>query len=88
MWGAWLARRVPQHSGLGLPGPSDGAVASPSSSKHYPLYSLNVASVWLKLGRLYLGLEHRAAGEKALRKVRLAVRGGRPGSSAADPEHV
>ncbi|KFO25419.1 N-lysine methyltransferase SMYD2 [Fukomys damarensis] len=38
-------------------------------SKHYPLYSLNVASMWLKLGRLYLGLENRAAGEKALRKA-------------------
>lgn len=42
-----------------------------SASKHYPLYSLNVASMWLKLGRLYMGLENRAAGEKALRKVRL-----------------
>lgn len=39
------------------------------SSKHYPLYSLNVASMWLKLGRLYMGLENKAAGEKALRKV-------------------
>ncbi|KAM5295157.1 N-lysine methyltransferase SMYD2 isoform 1-T1 [Glossophaga mutica] len=38
-------------------------------SKHYPLYSLNVASMWLKLGRLYMGLENRAAGEKALRKA-------------------
>ncbi|XP_062970406.1 N-lysine methyltransferase SMYD2 isoform X2 [Cynocephalus volans] len=38
-------------------------------SKHYPLYSLNVASMWLKLGRLYMGLEHRAAGEKALKKA-------------------
>ncbi|KAB1258801.1 N-lysine methyltransferase SMYD2 [Camelus dromedarius] len=38
-------------------------------SKHYPLYSLNVASMWLKLGRLYLGLENRAAGEKALKKA-------------------
>ncbi|XP_060034422.1 N-lysine methyltransferase SMYD2 isoform X2 [Erinaceus europaeus] len=38
-------------------------------SKHYPLYSLNVASMWLKLGRLYMGLENRAAGERALRKA-------------------
>ncbi|CAK6439647.1 unnamed protein product [Pipistrellus nathusii] len=38
-------------------------------SKHYPRYSLNVASMWLKLGRLYMGLENRAAGEKALRKA-------------------
>ncbi|XP_021782942.1 N-lysine methyltransferase SMYD2 isoform X3 [Papio anubis] len=38
-------------------------------SKHYPLYSLNVASMWLKLGRLYMGLEHKAAGEKALKKL-------------------
>ncbi|XP_023388955.1 N-lysine methyltransferase SMYD2 [Pteropus vampyrus] len=38
-------------------------------SKHYPLYSLNVASMWLKLGRLYMGLENKAAGEKALRKA-------------------
>ncbi|XP_077195259.1 N-lysine methyltransferase SMYD2 isoform X5 [Paroedura picta] len=38
-------------------------------SKHYPLYSLNVASMWLKLGRLYMGLENRAAGVKALTKA-------------------
>ncbi|KAM9612589.1 N-lysine methyltransferase SMYD2 isoform 1-T1 [Trichechus inunguis] len=38
-------------------------------SKHYPLYSLNVASMWLKLGRLYMGLENKAAGEKALKKA-------------------
>lgn len=38
-------------------------------SKHYPVYSLNVASMWLKLGRLYIGLENKAAGEKALKKV-------------------
>lgn len=42
-----------------------------SSSKHYPLYSLNVASMWLKLGRLYMGLERKAAGERALKKVRV-----------------
>lgn len=41
------------------------------SSKHYPLYSLNVASMWLKLGRLYMGLENKAAGERALKKVRV-----------------
>lgn len=39
------------------------------SSKHYPLYSLNVASMWLKLGRLYMALENRTAGMKALKKV-------------------
>ncbi|XP_048360796.1 N-lysine methyltransferase SMYD2 [Sphaerodactylus townsendi] len=38
-------------------------------SKHYPLYSLNVASMWLKLGRLYMGLENRVAGAKALKKA-------------------
>ncbi|XP_023597479.1 N-lysine methyltransferase SMYD2 isoform X5 [Trichechus manatus latirostris] len=41
----------------------------PKTSKHYPLYSLNVASMWLKLGRLYMGLENKAAGEKALKKA-------------------
>ncbi|CAM4538436.1 unnamed protein product, partial [Caretta caretta] len=38
-------------------------------SKHYPLYSLNVASMWLKLGRLYMGLENRTAGVTALKKA-------------------
>ncbi|NXJ13918.1 SMYD2 methyltransferase, partial [Odontophorus gujanensis] len=38
-------------------------------SKHYPSYSLNVASMWLKLGRLYMALENRAAGDKALKKA-------------------
>uniref|UniRef100_A0A6I8NTC0 [histone H3]-lysine(4) N-trimethyltransferase n=1 Tax=Ornithorhynchus anatinus TaxID=9258 RepID=A0A6I8NTC0_ORNAN len=38
-------------------------------SKHYPLYSLNVASMWLKLGRLYMGLENKSAGVKALKKA-------------------
>ncbi|KAG8123262.1 putative N-lysine methyltransferase SMYD2-like protein [Naja naja] len=38
-------------------------------SKHYPSYSLNVASMWLKLGRLYMGLENRSAGVKALKKA-------------------
>ncbi|NXD68910.1 SMYD2 methyltransferase, partial [Eolophus roseicapillus] len=37
-------------------------------SKHYPPYSLNVASMWLKLGRLYMALENRPAGVKALKK--------------------
>ncbi|CAM5144678.1 unnamed protein product, partial [Natator depressus] len=37
--------------------------------KHYPLYSLNVASMWLKLGRLYMGLENRTAGVTALKKA-------------------
>ncbi|NXG29482.1 SMYD2 methyltransferase, partial [Dromaius novaehollandiae] len=37
-------------------------------SKHYPSYSLNVASMWLKLGRLYMVLENRTAGVKALKK--------------------
>lgn len=50
------------------------------SSKHYPVYSLNVASMWLKLGRLYMGLENKAAGERALKKVRFGLEGGRPGS--------
>ncbi|NXK72722.1 SMYD2 methyltransferase, partial [Amazona guildingii] len=38
-------------------------------SKHYPPYSLNVASMWLKLGRLYMALENRSAGVKALKKA-------------------
>ncbi|XP_063299905.1 N-lysine methyltransferase SMYD2 [Pelobates fuscus] len=38
-------------------------------SKHYPAYSLNVASMWLKLGRLYMGLEKNTAGTKALKKA-------------------
>lgn len=38
-------------------------------SKHYPPYSLNVASMWLKLGRLYMGLEKKSAGIKALKKA-------------------
>ncbi|XP_053568463.1 N-lysine methyltransferase SMYD2 [Bombina bombina] len=38
-------------------------------SKHYPSYSLNVASMWLKLGRLYMGLERKNAGTKALKKA-------------------
>ncbi|NWT40082.1 SMYD2 methyltransferase, partial [Chroicocephalus maculipennis] len=37
-------------------------------SKHYPSYSLNVASMWLKLGRLYMALENRPAGVKALKR--------------------
>ncbi|NWU59296.1 SMYD2 methyltransferase, partial [Dromas ardeola] len=38
-------------------------------SKHYPSYSLNVASMWLKLGRLYMALENRPAGVKALKRA-------------------
>ncbi|MBN3296425.1 SMYD2 methyltransferase, partial [Amia calva] len=38
-------------------------------SLHYPAYSLNVASMWLKLGRLYVGLEKKTLGVKALKKV-------------------
>ncbi|KAL7873587.1 hypothetical protein AOLI_G00126580 [Acnodon oligacanthus] len=38
-------------------------------SVHYPPYSLNVASMYLKLGRLYLGLEKKAEGVKALKKA-------------------
>ncbi|XP_038667447.1 N-lysine methyltransferase SMYD2-A [Scyliorhinus canicula] len=44
-------------------------IIKPYSNKHYPAYSLNVASMWLKLGRLYMGLEHYSAGAKALRKA-------------------
>lgn len=40
-------------------------------SVHYPAYSLNVASMYLKLGRLYLGLEKKTQGVKALKKVQL-----------------
>ncbi|XP_066554114.1 N-lysine methyltransferase SMYD2-A [Amia ocellicauda] len=38
-------------------------------SLHYPAYSLNVASMWLKLGRLYVGLEKKTLGVKALKKA-------------------
>uniref|UniRef100_A0A3B5LYU1 SET domain-containing protein n=1 Tax=Xiphophorus couchianus TaxID=32473 RepID=A0A3B5LYU1_9TELE len=38
-------------------------------SVHYPTYSLNVASMYLKLGRLYLGLEKKSQGVKALKKA-------------------
>uniref|UniRef100_A0A8K9V1X7 [histone H3]-lysine(4) N-trimethyltransferase n=1 Tax=Oncorhynchus mykiss TaxID=8022 RepID=A0A8K9V1X7_ONCMY len=38
-------------------------------SVHYPAYSLNVASMYLKLGRLYLGLERKTQGVKALKKA-------------------
>ncbi|XP_062303167.1 N-lysine methyltransferase SMYD2-A-like [Osmerus eperlanus] len=38
-------------------------------SVHYPAYSLNVASMYLKLGRLCLGLERKAQGVKALKKA-------------------
>ncbi|XP_039425667.1 N-lysine methyltransferase SMYD2 isoform X2 [Corvus cornix cornix] len=38
-------------------------------SKHYPSYSLNVASMWLKLGRLYMALKNRTAGVKALQRA-------------------
>ncbi|KAL9863196.1 N-lysine methyltransferase SMYD2 isoform 3-T4 [Geothlypis trichas] len=38
-------------------------------SKHYPSYSLNVASMWLKLGRLYMTLKNRTAGVKALKRA-------------------
>ncbi|XP_072906953.1 N-lysine methyltransferase SMYD2-like isoform X2 [Hemitrygon akajei] len=44
-------------------------IIKPYSTKHYPAYSLNVASMWLKLGRLHMGLEHHSAGAKALRKA-------------------
>ncbi|XP_072265960.1 N-lysine methyltransferase SMYD2 [Pyxicephalus adspersus] len=37
--------------------------------KHYSPYSLNVASMWLKLGRLYMGLEKTTSGIKALKKA-------------------
>ncbi|KAF3832492.1 hypothetical protein F7725_026157, partial [Dissostichus mawsoni] len=36
-------------------------------SVHYPAYSLNVASMYLKLGRLYLGLEKKKQGIRALK---------------------
>lgn len=38
-------------------------------SKLYPAYSLNVASLYLKLGRLYIGLERPSVGISALKKV-------------------
>ncbi|KAG7483489.1 N-lysine methyltransferase SMYD2-A-like [Solea senegalensis] len=38
-------------------------------SLYYPAYSLNVASMYLKLGRLYLGLEKKTQGVKALKKA-------------------
>lgn len=44
-------------------------------SVHYPAYSLNVASMYLKLGRLYLGLEKKTRGIRALKKVHLHISG-------------
>ncbi|GAA6084502.1 N-lysine methyltransferase SMYD2-A isoform X1 [Tachysurus ichikawai] len=38
-------------------------------SVHYPQYSLNVSSMYLKLGRLYLGLGKSTEGAKALNKA-------------------
>uniref|UniRef100_A0A8C4GV76 [histone H3]-lysine(4) N-trimethyltransferase n=1 Tax=Dicentrarchus labrax TaxID=13489 RepID=A0A8C4GV76_DICLA len=38
-------------------------------SKLYPAYSLNVSSMYLKLGRLYMGLEKHSAGISALKKA-------------------
>lgn len=38
-------------------------------SKLYPAHSPNVSSLYLKLGRLYMGLERRSAGVAALKKV-------------------
>ncbi|OPJ72286.1 N-lysine methyltransferase SMYD2 [Patagioenas fasciata monilis] len=49
-------------------------------SKHYPSYSLNVASMWLKLGRLYMALENRTAGVKALKRAIAIMEG--PGGLA------
>uniref|UniRef100_A0A3Q3IZA2 [histone H3]-lysine(4) N-trimethyltransferase n=1 Tax=Monopterus albus TaxID=43700 RepID=A0A3Q3IZA2_MONAL len=38
-------------------------------SQLYPAYSLNVSSMYLKLGRLYMGLERRSMGISALKKA-------------------
>ncbi|XP_034017802.1 N-lysine methyltransferase SMYD2-B [Thalassophryne amazonica] len=38
-------------------------------SRLYPPYSLNVSSMYLKLGRLYMGLDRRSAGLCALKKA-------------------
>uniref|UniRef100_A0A3P8S187 [histone H3]-lysine(4) N-trimethyltransferase n=1 Tax=Amphiprion percula TaxID=161767 RepID=A0A3P8S187_AMPPE len=38
-------------------------------SQLYPPYSLNVSSMYLKLGRLYMGLDRHSAGIKALKKA-------------------
>ncbi|XP_034383715.1 N-lysine methyltransferase SMYD2-like [Cyclopterus lumpus] len=38
-------------------------------SKLYPPFSLNVSSMYLKLGRLYMGLERRSAGVSAFKKA-------------------
>ncbi|TMS12417.1 N-lysine methyltransferase SMYD2-B [Larimichthys crocea] len=38
-------------------------------SKLYPPYSLNVSSMYLKLGRLYMGLEKHSAGISTLKKA-------------------
>ncbi|XP_076843950.1 N-lysine methyltransferase SMYD2-A [Brachyhypopomus gauderio] len=38
-------------------------------SEHYPPYSLNVASIYLKLGRLYLGLQKNPQGIDTLKKA-------------------
>ncbi|KAM3861643.1 N-lysine methyltransferase SMYD2-like [Diretmus argenteus] len=38
-------------------------------SKLYPAYSLNVSSMYLKMGRLYMGMEKHSLGLSALRKA-------------------
>lgn len=38
-------------------------------SKLYSAYSLNVASMYLKLGRLYMGQERHSVGISTLKKV-------------------
>uniref|UniRef100_A0AAQ4NRV0 [histone H3]-lysine(4) N-trimethyltransferase n=1 Tax=Gasterosteus aculeatus aculeatus TaxID=481459 RepID=A0AAQ4NRV0_GASAC len=38
-------------------------------NKFYPPFSLNVSSMYLKLGRLYMGLERRSAGVSAFKKA-------------------
>ena len=69
--GRLLGDHSSPHPACGLPAAVDKVACClfSSPSKHYPLYSLNVASMWLKLGRLYMGLENKAAGERALKKV-------------------
>lgn len=44
-------------------------VISFQRSKLYPAYSLNVSSLYLKLGRLYMGLERGSVGTSELKKV-------------------
>lgn len=55
-------------------------------SKLYPPYSLNVSSLYLKLGKLYIGQERPSVAISALKKVTLTAETW-PGSELDNSEH-